>query len=273
MGTKRGSERYYDEEEVIGSGAKHDRKSCPTVAMIEPRNHKLLRSWAQAKELGLEPCRVCKPHPYGPSEAVRRNQVSNDTSSKVPFPMRRLSIILLEGGLRGLMRLFLRLVTCTACLVASLAAGTIHYVVTNLGANEYRYTYIPSGFTFLINQELDIQFDASLYSNLTNGVAGAGFDLVLLQPNNPPGLPGDYSAVALINNPPLDGPFSVDFTYLGSDMPGPQPYFINQYDENGEFLGTLESGTTSLIPESATAGLAGLGLAVMAVAVQLRRRI
>lgn len=168
------------------------------------------------------------------------------------------------------MRLSLRLALCTAVMASSMAAGTIHFVVTDLGGNSYRYTYLLSGFTFLANQELDIRFAPDLYSNLTNGVAGPGFDLLLLQPNNPPGVEGVYSALALINNPPLDGPFSVDFTYLGEGWPGPQPYYINQYDESGGFVGTLESGSTA-IPEPATLGLAGAGLLALAVALRLRR--
>jgi len=170
------------------------------------------------------------------------------------------------------MRFTLRLALCVVLWVTSLAAGTIQFAVTDLGAGTYRYTYILSGFSFSVNQELDIQFDANLYSNLTNGVVGTGFNLVLLQPNNPPGLPGDYSAMALIDNPPLDGPFSVDFTYLGEGAPGPQPYFINQYDDQGHFLETLESGASSPIPEPATVALAGGGLLALGAALRHRRK-
>lgn len=170
------------------------------------------------------------------------------------------------------MRFTLRLALCAVLWVSSLAAGTIQFLVTDLGVSSYRYTYILSGFSFLANQELDIQFDANLYSNLTNGVVGTGFDLVLLQPNSPPGLPGDYSAMALIDNPPLDGPFSVDFTYLGEGMPGSQPYFINQYDDQGNFLGTLESGVSSPIPEPGTVTMVAAGLVAVGAALRYRRK-
>ena len=54
-------EKYYDEEDVIGSYGRYHRVSCRIVGNIEPRNRKRLRSWKSAVALGLIPCRVCKP--------------------------------------------------------------------------------------------------------------------------------------------------------------------------------------------------------------------
>lgn len=165
---------------------------------------------------------------------------------------------------------------CFAVIGAGLQAGTIQFQTTNLGGNTYQYTYFPSGFALQANQELDIRFSPILYTNLNSGVAGAGFDLALLQPNNPSGTFGDYSALALVNNPLLTGPFSVNFNYLGSGQPGSQPYRINQYNQSGAFVATIDSGVTTpvggapSVPEPGTLPLAGAALA--AILWTVRRR-
>jgi hypothetical protein len=145
---------------------------------------------------------------------------------------------------------------------SSLAGITIDFQVSNLGSNVYRYTYLVSGFSFLTNQELDIRFNPALYGTLSNGVAGSGFNLVLLQPNNPPGAFGDYSALALVDNPSLAGPFRVDVTFLGSGQPGSQPFLVNQFDANHNLIGTIATGVTG-IPEPVTFWLGGLGVLMM----------
>ncbi len=164
------------------------------------------------------------------------------------------------------MRITLALFLWTTLAVANLPAATIQFKVTNSGSNSFRYDYFVSGITFQANQELDIRFDPTLYGMLSNPVAGPGFQATVLEPNNPPGTFGDYSAFALVNNPSLAGPFSVDFMFKGAIPPGPgsQPFFINQFDRNGNFLNTIESGTTSLlstttgVPEPSSLGLCGL---------------
>src|SRR5258708_6985563 len=101
------------------------------------------------------------------------------------------------------MRILFSLPLCAGFFASSLAAITVDFQVSSLGSNAYRYTYLVSGFTFLTNQELEIRFDPTLYGTLSNGVAGGGFNLVLLQPNNPPGVFGDYSALALVDRQSL----------------------------------------------------------------------
>jgi hypothetical protein len=160
---------------------------------------------------------------------------------------------------------------CAVFFASSLTAGVINFQVSNLGLNSYRYTYVLTGSAFLTNQELDIQFDPALYSALSNGIAGSGFNLILLQPNNPPGLFGDYSVLALIDNPSLAGPFSVDFTFLGPGQPGAQPYSFNQLDANHKIVRTIESGTTG-IPEPASFWLGCMGLLVVFVKARSWRR-
>ena len=142
-----------------------------------------------------------------------------------------------------------------------LAAGTIQYDFAAAGQNLYRYSYLISGFNLQRNQELDIQFDPAVYLSLSNGVATHDFNLVLLQPNNPPGAVGDYSALALVDNPSLAGTFSVDVALVGSGsaQSSSQPFLINQFDQNGDFVATIGSGVTvprvPSVPEPGTGSL------------------
>ena len=126
-------------------------------------------------------------------------------------------------------------------------ASGIRYQVVSLGSNLYRYIYFPSGFSLHTNQELDIQFDAALCTNIMNATAGSAFQIVMEQPGNPAGAPGHYSVRALIDNPPLSGPMSVEFAYLGGGLPAAQRYFVNQLNQDGSIAyppSPLLSGTT-----------------------------
>src|SRR5450631_4002936 len=119
-----------------------------------------------------------------------------------------------------------------------LSAGTIQFQLTTNGTTG-TYVYFLSGFDFRANapcgspihplatgcsDELDIEFDPSVFSGLSNGVAPADFDLAVFQPNNPPSAPGDYSALALLDHASLAGPFSVAFTLFPGQLPGPQTF-------------------------------------------------
>ena len=156
------------------------------------------------------------------------------------------------------------LTVLAAGVAAQLSGATVGFQVTSLGGNTFRYNYFISGFMFQQNQELDIFFDPARYGMLFNGVAQPASDwsLLLFQPNNPPGAPGDYSLAARVNNPSLAGPFSVDFTFLGPVRPGPgsQPFTI--FDQN--FV-PIQSGVTTpqgqgAVPEPASFSLAMAGL-------------
>lgn len=179
----------------------------------------------------------------------------------------------------------------SALLMAGFShAGTILYEVATVGQLPvqggstvplFRYTYQASGMTFLANQELDIVFSAQLYGEISDGVADPGFDLLLLQPNNPPGAPGHFSALALTNIGVGQGTWSVDFTFTGPGQPGSQQFYINkydainQYDANGTFITTLDSGFTQNladVPEPGTFMLLGLVLIGCGVGWAVRRR-
>jgi hypothetical protein len=138
--------------------------------------------------------------------------------------------------------------------------------------NVYRYTYLLSG-SVAENQEVDIQFDPDLFRRLMNATASSGFDVLLLQPNNPPGVPGDLSALALNN---ITGPstLGVDVVYLGTGIPGVQPFFINTVGAGGE-LTLVESGSTvsaSAVPEPGTFLFTGGTFVICSGTIMLRRR-
>lgn len=162
-------------------------------------------------------------------------------------------------------------------LATNAFAGPIQFEVSGLGGNLYSYTYHVNGTQFQANEELDIRFDPALYGTLSNGVAGNAFSLLLLQPNNPPGTFGDYSALALMNLPAQPLVFSVTFAYLGNGQPGAQPYYLNLYDTAGQLISTLESGWTTpvggAVPEPGSLSLTGLALLMAGATWAVRRKL
>lgn len=162
-------------------------------------------------------------------------------------------------------------------MAANSYAATIQFQTANLGGNSFSYAYTLSGFSLQANQALDIQFSPALYGTLSNQVVGSAFTPVLLQPNNPPGAPGDFIALATANNPSLAGPFGVNFIYKGLGTPGSQTYFVEQFDQNGNFVSTLATGSTTpfgttTVPEPGSFWLGGLALLSMGAFWTIRRR-
>jgi hypothetical protein len=144
---------------------------------------------------------------------------------------------------------------------SSVFAGLVQYSTTPassggsnaFGGTLYRYTYLISGFNFQADQELDIRFDAGQFSHITLvSSTQPGFNTLLLQPNNPLGATGSFSALATQNNAP-NATFVLDAYYTGTGDPGSQLYFVNQYSATGAFQGTLSTGNTvSATPEPST---------------------
>jgi hypothetical protein len=180
------------------------------------------------------------------------------------------------------MRLLIVLLLVGSGFIGGVWGAEVHYEIAGLGVNAagqslYRYTYEPVDIVFEKDQELDVRFDPNLFAALFNALAPAGFDVLLLQPNVPPGAFGDYSALALVSNPLISGPFSVDVVYLGSGLPGAQPYLINQYNTNGEFVTTLIQGVTTsagsaVVPEPGSLSVVSAGLCLLGMSCLLRRR-
>ena len=164
-------------------------------------------------------------------------------------------------------------------LAGSLNAAKITFQVIPLGGNSFHYDYEISGMTFLTDEQIDIIFDGSLYGTLSNATAGTGFSVFLLPTNNPPGTSGDYLAEALVDNPPLTGPFGVDFVFTGTGEPGPQPFAIYQLDQDGNIIGVVQSGVTeeqsASVPEPVTflpvALVVAVGVSLLGAA-RFRRR-
>jgi hypothetical protein len=177
-------------------------------------------------------------------------------------------------GLLGRMLLLSALVVCGVS-----ADVTIDFQVTTSGATG-AYQYFVSGFTAMqpctdnpsldCSDEIDIDFNATVFSAISNGVAPAGFSLLLFQPNNPPQAPGDYSALAVVANP-ASAPFSVDFALTGAGTPGPQTFSINEFaNTTGLFEGVaqgpeLTTPLVSTVPEPASLWLVGTVMIIVGI--------
>jgi len=184
------------------------------------------------------------------------------------------------------MRNFLALTIWAGLVAANLSAGTVSYDFSILpyappadepaGSSMVQLTYLLSNFSFAANQAIDIQFDPTLYDSLSNAQAPSGFDLTILQPNNPPGEGGDFIALATTNGP-FSGSFSIDAVYLGSGTPPAQSYTIDQFAPDGSFVSQVTSGETTptgtAVPEPGTFWLGGIGLLFSVCCWRVRRQL
>jgi hypothetical protein len=153
-----------------------------------------------------------------------------------------------------------------ALVTANLHAGEIDFQVIDLGGGMDRYVYTFFGIPLLQHQEVDIQFDATMFSTLSNPQAPNGFNALFEQPGNPMGAPGHLSIVATMDSQPDSGPFTIDFLFTGSGTPGTQTYAINQLDNNDvNITQVLGGGTTQplAVPEPSTMSIAAAGLVIV----------
>jgi MYXO-CTERM domain-containing protein len=173
------------------------------------------------------------------------------------------------------MRITFWLTLWAGLLAPIVQAGTVQFEVTNEGSGNYQYTYLLSGFTFQANDDLDVQFNPTIYATLTSAAVPDPTQFMPIGDpvNVPPGGTGDYIALALVNNANEAGAFTVDFTLEGGAQPGPQPYSINE-TEAGFVVDTLATGTTiaETAPEPGSLILGGVGLLLLAGAAFARRR-
>jgi hypothetical protein len=155
------------------------------------------------------------------------------------------------------------------------AAVSVQYSLVPEGGNVYRYVYtvtndgsLGGGAAVML---FDILFDASQYQGLTivssPSISPAQWSQTIL--SAVPGLPAAYDSFALqggISAGTSVTGFSVQFTWLGSGLPGAQPFQIS----NPSTFTVLQSGTTfqaaSTVPTASTWSLIliGVGLALTA---------
>jgi len=86
---------------------------------------------------------------------------------------------------------------------------------------------------------------------------------------------GRYSALALVNGASLADPFPLSFVWLGGPgtTPGVQPFEINEFDAQGNFIRTVESGVTTAVPLPGTLVLTAIGLAGLGAYRKRAKRI
>jgi hypothetical protein len=168
-----------------------------------------------------------------------------------------------------------QLVRPVACMLLALVclpaqAIVISYDLIGLGSNQYRYEYSVTNDGTLASgaaiELFDIMFDPATYleSSLTISTAtplASDWDEIILA--SAPGVSVAYDALALAggiaNGTSVSG-FSVDFIWIGTGVPGGQPFEI--YDPVNFAL--LESGNTlNAVPAPAALWLLVSGSAAL----------
>jgi hypothetical protein len=153
-----------------------------------------------------------------------------------------------EAGLGKILTgMMLLAIVCTALPTY---ATVVQYQLLPLGGNDYRYVYTVTNDGSLgagtAIELFDILFDPQRYDESTLQITTPApltndWDQIFLA--SAPGVPAAYDAYALaggITDGGLMSGFAVDFTWIGSGLPGSQPFVI--YDPNS--FDQLEAGTT-----------------------------
>src|SRR5436190_18069750 len=168
-------------------------------------------------------------------------------------------------------------------LALPFAAAETRYTATNLpditpGEDFWRYDYRLIDLSFFADQGFSIGFDPSIFLSLRTPPppVPAQWDVLLVQPSAAIPSDGLYDALALVDNPPVDGLFSVEFVFGGPGSPGSQPYSLNQFDSSGTLLGVFGSGETipelASVPEPGTEVLTIAGMCVFGALLAYWRR-
>jgi len=165
-------------------------------------------------------------------------------------------------------------------MAVSLNAGVVQEQVTPaLTPATFQFAFQLSGFDLSAGQALDIEFDPAVYLALSDGSAPAGFNVTLLQPNNPQGTTGDFiveeNSGATASSA---GIFSLDAALNAAGQPGSLPFFLYTVDSAGMFEDLIQSGATTLVtgalitPEPLSFWFAGFSLFAVGMSRRLAAR-
>lgn len=173
-------------------------------------------------------------------------------------------------------RLAFSMIATGLLILLLVPVGTSHaiqivYEATDLtdvipGQDLWQYSYTVSDYSFYMDYGFTIWFDYALYSDLEDPppFVNIEWDPIVWQPDINIPDDGAYDALALVDGASLADPFIVSFVWLGTGIPGSQPFDV--YDPS---FTTIESGVTAPVPEPSTVLLIGSGLLGLAF---LRKR-
>jgi hypothetical protein len=181
---------------------------------------------------------------------------------------------------KRILRLLAVLVVFTGCATANTVTFTTTLVTPGApGVAIWENDYTLTGFSFVQYEDFQLLFDPAVFQQLLNGVAipSSDWDLLLVQPD--PNIPdnGVYDMMALGNGPSFSGPFSVQYTLLGSTPPTSQVYRVVQLDSNGNVVGDpletgLALGPSGAVPEPSSLQLYTIAVLGVVVLRAVRRR-
>ena len=205
------------------------------------------------------------------SEAIPHKKFFEVDSKKQTDEVRPVG---LKGGKHGWRwSWLLGLALAVAGHAQQIQTDAINLPDTTPGQDLWRYNYTLSGFNLQANQGFSVFFNYQQYTNLTNPrpISDASWNVLAVQPDVGLTADGFYDALALVNSPPTDGPFSVDFVWLGNDTPAISQSF---YIYNANFQ-PIFPGTTMVnggVPEPGTVSLSVLGAGLLLGRIAKRRR-
>jgi len=154
----------------------------------------------------------------------------------------------------------------------SIDANLTNLADTVAGQDLWNASFTLSSGVFQVDQGFTIYFDHLDYSDISAPLAPIppGWDVLSIQPDPLLSAPGFLDGLALVNNPTLLQPFSVNFVWHGAGDPGTQPF--ETYSLAGGFAVTGSGQTTTgMIPEIGFGFGTGWALAAVAAFSALRR--